>query len=180
MLNYDFMWYTLLVAAALTGVGAVILIIMKLAKAKEKPFVITVLATLFCALIASGALVYIVSLQMMNDYIGIRRYKDYQFINPSGSSITVKEYSNAQESGFEVHIRGEEAVIAEFKTDHYLPFANGEDIVRFDQDTVVIHYTFKNTDDAYEAREVTVDLKEKTASEPKKSTLDLRVLRKQS
>ena len=172
----SFMYAALAVLVVMIAVGIIALLIMKKVKAHENVITITILATLFCGLLASGALVYIVSLGMMKDYIAIKRYADpvYIFNEDSSRMIIVKEYSNSDCSGFEVMLKNSNKVVADIETDAYLPFSAKEYKTEWKDEKATIYFTFENSGDAYKSKYIVIDTNTGSVSESRDSDIDLR------
>ncbi len=165
----------LMIVFAVLGVAGVITaLIMKKVKASENAVTVAFLAASFCGLIAAGMLVFMVSVNMMKDYMTIRRYTDYTVENEDKSnSVLIKEYADRESAGFEVYLKDNDKMLADIKTDKYLPFSAGEYEAEWTADAVVISYTHRRTEDSYQAKEITVRLKDGKVSEPKESGKDL-------
>ena len=143
----------LIVLSVLIVVGIITTLIMKKCKAHENAVTISILATSFCGLLAAGALVFLVTFNMMKDYMEIKRYKEYVIENEDKTvSLTVKEYANDKVTGFELYLNGDEKMLADVNTDMFIPFGNEEYKVEWKDDSAVIYYTFHNGDDGYKAR----------------------------
>ena len=152
-MNSQTITIALIVLGALMAAGIITTLILKKCRAHENAVTISILATSFCGLLAAGALVFLVTFNMMKDYMGIKRYKEYTFENDSGTvSLTVNEYTNDTESGFELYLNDDEKKLADVNTDAYLPFGMKEYEVEWKDSSVVLYYTFRNADDGYKAR----------------------------
>lgn len=152
-----FMSIALVVMLSLMVFGILMLPILKKFKAKEGVVTATVIFTCFCGLVSAGALVYIVSINMMKDYVEIKRYHTYNFENSDGSRVlTVKEYSDDKVSGIELYLDDEEKKLADLRTDRYLPFGSGEYKVEWSDNSVKVFYTFRNTEEQYICRSCTI------------------------
>ena len=152
-MNSQTITIALIILAALMVVGIITTLIMKKCKAHENAVTISILATSFCGLLAAGALVFLVTFNMMKDYMGIKRYKEYVIENDSKTvSLTVKEYANDQATGFELYLNGDDKMIADVNTDMFLPFGNKEYEVEWKDDSAVIYYTFQENDDDYRSK----------------------------
>ena len=64
----------MIVFGSLCVVGIITGLILKKAKAPENAVTITFLSASFCALIAAGMLVFVVSVNMMKDFVNIKQY----------------------------------------------------------------------------------------------------------
>lgn len=166
----------LIICGVLVAVGIITSLVMKKLKVPENVMTVSVLITCFFALIAAGILVFLVSVNMMQDYVNIRRYTEYTLDSQDGtSSVLIKEYASRESTGFEIYSAANaDKQLAEVPTDKYLPFLTGEYEAEWQNDTVVITYTFHHTEDSYQAKSVTVSLKDGTVSEAKNSDKDLR------
>ena len=156
-MNNTFVLVALVVVVSLMIFGLIMLPILKKFKAGDTAINITVLSTCFCGLLAAGALVYLVSVNMMKEYVEIKRYSTYTLTNSDGSrSLTVKEYSDDKTSGFELYLDGNEKKLADVRTDSFLPFSSGQFKTEWGGDSVRILYTFRNNDDQYICSSCTV------------------------
>ncbi len=165
----------LIICGILIGAGIVTSLVMKKMKAPENALTISILLTCFFALIASGILVFLVSVNMMQDYVNIRRYTEYSLSGEDGTVLLIKEYASRESTGFEVYRADDtDNRLAEIPTDKYLPFLMGEYEAEWQDNTVTITYTFHRTEDTYQAKSVTVSLKDGTVSKAAVSDKDLR------
>ena len=160
-MDNQFMMILLIIFGSLVGVGIIVSLILKKLKAHENAVTVSILATSFFGLLAAGVLVYLVSLNMMKDYMGIKRYNTYHFENDDKSvTLTVREYSDSKGSGFELYLDEDKDALADIKTDSYLPFGTGEVQLSWQPDSVTIDYTYQRRDDSYECRSCTLSLKD--------------------
>lgn len=175
-MNNSFMYVSLAVLAVLIVIGLIAIIIMKKAKASENVVSVTIISTLFCGLLVSGILVYLVSLGMMKDYIAIKRYADprYFFNEDPEQMITVKEYSSSECTGFEVYLKNDKEMAADIETDAYLPFSAREYKIEWDNNTAKVHFTYTNDGDDYKSKYIIIDVEAGTVSESMDSDKDLR------
>ena len=165
----------LIIFGSLVGVGILVTLIMKKCKAPENAMTVSILITCFFALIAAGISVFLVSVNMMQDYVSIRRYTDYTLTNEDNTqSLLIKEYSSHEKTGFEIYkADAPDKMLGELPTDSYLPFMTGEYTLTWQEDTVVITYTFRHTEDSYQAKQVTVSLKDGTVGESRDTDQNL-------
>lgn len=165
----------LIICGVLVGIGIITALIMKKVKVTENTMTVTILITCFFALIAAGISVFLVSVNMMKDYINIRQYTEYTLSDKEHpSSILIKEYASHESTGFEIYFNQmPEKILADISTDKYLPFRLGEYDTEWQGDAVTITYTYHRTEDSYQAKSVTVSLKDGTVSESKNSDKDL-------
>ena len=166
----------LIICGVLVGIGIITALIMKKVKVTENTMTVTILITCFFALIAAGISVFLVSVNMMKDYINIRQYTEYTLSDEKHpSSILIKEYASHESTGFEIYFsQTPEKMLADLSTDKYLPFRLGEYDAEWQEDTVMITYTYHRTEDSYQAKSVTVSLQDGNVSESKDSDKDLR------
>ena len=80
-MDNQFMIILLIILLSLVGVGVIVSLILQKLKVRETAVTVSILATSFFGLLAAGVLVYLVSLNMMKDYMGIKRYNTYHFEN---------------------------------------------------------------------------------------------------
>lgn len=152
-MNNQTITIALIILSALIVVGIITTLILKKCKVHENAVTISILATSFCGLLAAGALVFLVTFNMMKDYMEIKRYKEYVIGNDSKTvSLKVKEYANDKATGFELYLNDDEKMIADVTTDTYIPFANNEYELEWKDDSAVIYYTFHNGDDGYKSK----------------------------
>ncbi len=156
-MNNTFILVALVVVVSLMIFGLLLIPVLKKFKASDTAFNITVLSTCFCGLLAAGALVYLVSVNMMKEYVEIKRYHTYTLSNSDGSrELTVKEYSDDKSSGFELYLDEGEEKLADVRTDHYLPFGTGEYKIEWGSNELKIYYTFRSSEDQYLCRSCTL------------------------
>ncbi len=172
--NVDAFNIIAIVLLAVIVVGIIVLFIMKKVKVSEKVMSAASLLVTLVGLLFAGVLVYIVTINMMMNLMETKQYTTFEFENEDKSAkVTIKEYRSYESTGFEIYSDDSDEMISEIPTDMYLPFSADETLLEWNGKSVVIYYTFKNTDDAYESRYITVDTSKKTVSESKKSDINL-------
>lgn len=165
----------MIVFGSLCVVGIITGLILKKAKAPENAVTITFLSASFCALIAAGMLVFVVSVNMMKDFVNIKQYHEFTLENEDKTlSLTVKEYAAYENCGFELYLKGQDKILSDIKTDGYLPFSSNEYLTEWNDQSVTIFYTDKNREDSYRSMEITVSFPDGKVSAPKDSDKDLR------
>ena len=92
----------LIICGVLVGIGIITALIMKKVKVTENTMTVTILITCFFALIAAGISVFLVSVNMMKDYINIRQYTEYTLSDEEHSSsvLCVEKTVARRFSGF--------------------------------------------------------------------------------
>ena len=156
-MNTTFMLIILAVFGGLAVAGVITTLIMKKCRAGENAVTISLLITSFMALIAAGALVFLVSVNMMKDYVNIKAYNTFTFENDAKThKLIVREYSNDTSSGFELYFENEEKMLADVSTDMYLPFFTKEYEVEWKDDGVTLYYTYHKDDNFRSARKCTL------------------------
>lgn len=162
-----------IILSALILIGIIVIIIMKVKKAPENARAIAGVSTVFVGLLFAGMLVYVVSTSMMYDLVNKKTYKSFELSDGNSTkTIIIKEYSSADETGFEIYA-DKDTVIGEVKTDSFLPFSDEEYQLDWKDDTVTIYFTYKNGEDGYVCKCVKADLSSKTVSESSDSDKDL-------
>ncbi len=153
----------LIVLLVLIVVGVIVILVMKKKNASEKARSIAGVSVVFAGLLLSGLLVYMITMNMMYDLVAQKRYTEFTFHNPDKSrQLVIQEYSSANETGFDVYFNDKK--LGEVTTDHYLPFSKDEIQVDWEDDEVVIYYTYQSDDDSYLCKSCRVDLKNGTVS----------------
>lgn len=156
-MNNTIILIVLVVVVSLMVFGLLLLPVLKKFKAGDTAVNVTVLATCFCGLLAAGALVYLVSVNMMKEYVEIKRYHSYTLSNGDGSrEIIVKEYTDDKTSGFELYLDEKGEKLADVRTDNTLPFSSGEYKAEWGSDSVKIIYVFRSLDDQYVCKSCTL------------------------
>ena len=172
--NVDAFSIIAIVLLALVVIGIIVLLIMKKTKVSERVLTAASLLVTFIGLLFAGVLVYIVTINMMMNLMETKQYTLFEFENKDKSAkVKIKEYRSYESTGFEIYIDDSDEMISDISTDIYLPFSADETLLEWNGDSVVIYYTFKNTDDAYESKCITVDTSKKTVSDSKKSDINL-------
>ncbi len=166
----------LIIFGALTAVGIITALIMKKIRVHENVLTIAILITSFFALLAAGITVFLVSVNMMKEYVNIKRYGEYTLTNEEKSaSLFIKEYSANDTTGFEIYLaEDKEKMLGDISTDKYLPFRAGEYMAEWSGDKVTVFFTFHRKGDSYQSKSVTVSLKDGTVSPSVNSDVDLR------
>lgn len=174
-MNDSFMYVALAVLSVLIVIGIITVIIMKKTKVNGDVVAVTGLITTFFGLLAAGALVFIVSIGMMKDYVAIRRYAEPVYVTDlKDRFFYAKEYANDKSSGFEVYIKGSGDKIGDVETDGYFPFTQKEYRAEWDGAVVTVYFTYKNDDEGYQSKYVVIDTDKATVSDSMDSDEDLR------
>lgn len=164
-----------IILGALTAIGLVTALIVRKSKVKDKIKSIVYVAASFLGVLFAGVLVYLVSLNMMANLMEIKQYSDFTVESEDKTlSLFIKEYGSSKGTGFEIYTEENGEMIADVPTDKCLPFSSNEYIAEWGDEDVEIYFTYKNTEDEYDCRYVTVDLKKNTVSDSKKADRDLR------
>lgn len=171
--NNPFFLTALIVLGTLIIAGIITIIIMKIKKAPENARAIAGVSTVFAALILSGMLVYLVSTSMMYDLMNKKTYKPFELSNSDKTkSITIKEFSSANSTGFEVY-NDKDVLLGEITTESFLPFTDEEYELDWKDNEVTIYFTFKKDDDTYICRYCKADLDKGTLSDAADADKDL-------
>ncbi len=174
-MNDSFMYVALGVLSVLIVIGLITVLIMKKAKVNGNVVAVTGLLTAFFGLLAAGALVFVVSIGMMKDYVAVKRYaRPVYMTDLKDRFIFAKEYANDKSSGFEIYIKGSGDMIADIETDGYFPFTEKEYKAEWKDAVVTVYFTYKNDDDGYQSKYIVVDTDKATVSECMDSDRDLR------
>ena len=156
-MNSQVITIALIVLCGLMAVGVVTTIIMKKCKAHENAVTISILATSFCGLLAAGALVFLVTFNMMKDYMEIKRYKSFELANDDKSVVMkIVEYANDKETGFEIYLNDDGEKLADISTEGYMPFTMDEFELEWKDSAVTIYYSSKNDEEGYRAKSCTL------------------------
>ena len=173
-MNSQVITIALIVLCALMVVGIIATIIMKKCKARENAVTITILATSFCGLLAAGALVFLVTFNMMKDYMEIKRYKSFELPNEDKSVVLkVREYADDKVTGFELYLNDDDKKLADVSTEGYMPFTMDEFELEWKDSAVTIYYSFRNDEDDYISKSCTLHF-DGSFAQPVDSEKDLR------